>query len=154
MVGDDCGVFWGYVCRCTLSELCDCGVAGCGGTTDCGGVCCIGLLLVLVEPMGVHCPQGSELSGEVSAFCGSFVWCVLTGSGDASGAIGSNVGVGLGRKPEVESNGVLGEGYMPGYLSCLLMRSASPVTLNDDGGVIQFGEELDVIEGCKTINDW
>ena len=22
-----------------LSELCDCGVAGCGGTTDCGGVC-------------------------------------------------------------------------------------------------------------------
>ena len=45
------------------------------------------MLLVLVEPIGVHCPQGSELSGEVSAFY-PFVWCVLTGSGDASGAIG------------------------------------------------------------------
>ena len=39
VVGDDCGVFWDCVCRCVLSELCDCGVAGCGGTTDCGGVC-------------------------------------------------------------------------------------------------------------------
>ena len=88
VVGDDCGVFWGCVCGCTLFELCDCGVAGCGGTTDCGGVCCVGVLLVLVEPMGVRCPQGSEFSGEVSAFCGSFVWCMLTGSGDASCAIG------------------------------------------------------------------
>ena len=43
---------------------------------------------MLVESMGVHCPQGSELSGEVSVFCCSFVWCVLTGSGDAAGAIG------------------------------------------------------------------
>ena len=46
------------------------------------------MLLVLVEPTGVHCPQGSELSSEVSAFCCLFVWCVLTGSGDAAGAIG------------------------------------------------------------------
>ena len=37
--GDDCGVFWGCVCGGVLFELCDCGVAGCGGTTDCGGVC-------------------------------------------------------------------------------------------------------------------
>ena len=43
---------------------------------------------MLVEPMGVHCPRGSELSGEVPAFCCSFVWCMLTGSGDVSGAIG------------------------------------------------------------------
>ena len=43
---------------------------------------------MLVEPMGVHCPQGSELSDEVSASCYLFVWFVLTGSGDASGAIG------------------------------------------------------------------
>ena len=46
------------------------------------------MLVMLVEPMGVHCPQGSELSGEVSAFRCPFVWCVLTGSGDAAGAIG------------------------------------------------------------------
>ena len=46
------------------------------------------MLLMLVEPMGVHCPHGSELSGEVSAFCCSLVWCVLTSSGDVSGAIG------------------------------------------------------------------
>ena len=39
VVGDDCGVFWDYVCECMLFELCDCGVAGCGGTTNCGGVC-------------------------------------------------------------------------------------------------------------------
>ena len=46
------------------------------------------MLLVLVDPTGVHCPQGSELSGDVSMFCGLFVWCVLTVSGDVSGAIG------------------------------------------------------------------
>ena len=46
------------------------------------------MLVMLVEPMGVGCPQGSELSCEVSAFCCPFVWCVLTGSGDAAGAIG------------------------------------------------------------------
>ena len=39
IVGDDCGVFWDRVCECMLSELCNCGVAGCGGTTNCGGVC-------------------------------------------------------------------------------------------------------------------
>ena len=43
---------------------------------------------MLVEPMGVRCPQGSELSGDVSAFCCPSVWCVLTASGDAAGAIG------------------------------------------------------------------
>ena len=36
---DDCSVFWGCVHECMLSELCNCDVAGCGGTTDCGGVC-------------------------------------------------------------------------------------------------------------------
>ena len=40
------------------------------------------------------------------------------------------MGVGLGTKPEVEGKGVLGGGYIPGCLSCLLMRSASPVTLS------------------------
>ena len=34
------------------------------------------MLVMLVEPMGVHCPQGSELSGEVSAFCCLFVCMV------------------------------------------------------------------------------
>ena len=56
---------------------------------------------------------------------------MLTGSGDAAGAIGWNVGVGLGTKPKVEGKGVLGGGggYIPSCLSCLSMRSASPVTL-------------------------
>ena len=40
------------------------------------------------------------------------------------------MGVGLGTKPEVEGNGVLGKGYIPGCLNCLSMRSASPVTLS------------------------
>ena len=88
------------------------------------------MLLVLVDPMGVHCPQSSELSGDVSMFCGLCVRCVLTVSGDVSGAMGRNVGVGLGTKPEVEGNGVLGKGYIPGCLNCLSMRSASPVTLS------------------------
>ena len=60
--------------------------------------------------MGVHCPQGSELSGEVSAFHCPFVWCVLTGSDEVAGAIGWNMGVGLGTKPEVEGKGVLDGG--------------------------------------------
>ena len=38
LVGDDCCVFWGCVCRDVLLELCDCGVTGCGGANDCGGV--------------------------------------------------------------------------------------------------------------------
>ena len=88
------------------------------------------MLLAFIDPIGVHCPQGSELSGDVSTFCGLFVWCVLTGSGDASGTIGCSVGVGLGTKPKVEGNGVLGKGYLPGFLNCLLMRSASLVTLS------------------------
>ena len=40
------------------------------------------------------------------------------------------MGVGLGTKSEVEGKGVLGRGYIPGCLSCLSMRSASPVTLS------------------------
>ena len=39
VVGDYCGVFWDCVCGCMLFGLYDCGVAGCGDTTDCGGVC-------------------------------------------------------------------------------------------------------------------
>ena len=39
VVGDDCGVFCDCVCGCMLFGLGDCGVAGCGGTTNCGGVC-------------------------------------------------------------------------------------------------------------------
>ena len=46
------------------------------------------MLLVLVDPMGVHCPQGSELSGDVSILGGSFVWCILMVFGDASCEIG------------------------------------------------------------------
>ena len=46
------------------------------------------MLVMLAESMGVHCPQGSELSGEVSAFCCLFVGCMLTASDEAAGAIG------------------------------------------------------------------
>ena len=45
------------------------------------------MLVMLVEPMGVRFPQGSEFSGEVSAFFCLSVWCVLTaGGGTADGA--------------------------------------------------------------------
>ena len=40
------------------------------------------------------------------------------------------MGVGLGTKLEVEGNGVLGKGYIPDCFNCLLMRSASLVTLS------------------------
>ena len=42
------------------------------------------------------------------------------------------MGVGIGTKPEVEGKGALGGGggYIPGCLSCLSMRSASPVILS------------------------
>ena len=40
------------------------------------------------------------------------------------------MGVGLGTKPELEGKGFLDGGYIPGCLSCLLMRSASPVILS------------------------
>ena len=88
------------------------------------------MLLVLADPLEVCCPQGSELPGDVSTLCGLFVWWVLTVFDDVSSAIGRNVGVGLGTKPKVEGNGVLGKGYIPGCLNCLSMRSASPVTLS------------------------
>ena len=39
VVGGECGVFWDGVCECMLFGLCNCGVAGCGGTTNCGDVC-------------------------------------------------------------------------------------------------------------------
>ena len=45
------------------------------------------MLVMLSEFVGVHCPQGSELSGEDSVFCCLFVCCELTGCGDA-GTIG------------------------------------------------------------------
>ena len=43
---------------------------------------------------------------------------------------GLNVDVGLGMNPEAEGIGVLGKGYIPGHCNCLLMRSASLVTLS------------------------
>ena len=45
------------------------------------------MFVMLAESGGVHCPQGSEFSGEDSVFCCSFVCCVLMGCGDA-GTIG------------------------------------------------------------------
>ena len=42
------------------------------------------MLVTLVEPMGVHCPQGSELPGDISALCCLSVWCVLTAGGGAA----------------------------------------------------------------------
>ena len=55
-----------------LLGLGDHDVAGCGGTTNCGGVCCDGVLLVLVDSLGVCCPQDIELPGDVSTLCGLF----------------------------------------------------------------------------------
>ena len=46
------------------------------------------MLVMLAKSGGVHCPQGSEFSGEVSAFCCLFVWCTLTACGDAADVIG------------------------------------------------------------------
>ena len=40
------------------------------------------------------------------------------------------MGVGLGTKAEVEGKGVGCNGYIPGCLICLLIRSASLVTLS------------------------
>ena len=40
------------------------------------------------------------------------------------------MGVGLGTEPEVEGNGVLDKGYIPGCLYCLWIRSVSPVTFS------------------------
>ena len=54
----------------------------------------------------------------------------------------------------MEGKGVVCNGYIPGSLSCLSMRSASLVTLDYSDGVIQLGKEFDVIVGGKTINDW
>ena len=105
-------------------------MAGCGGTTNCGGVCWDGVLVTLAKPMGGCCPQGSELPGDVSALCCLSVWCVSTASGGVADAIGWNVEEGFDTKPEVEGKGVLGGGYIPGCLSCRSMRSALPVTLS------------------------
>ena len=44
--------------------------------------------VVLVDPMGVHCPQGSELSGDVSIFCWLCVLCVLADSSHVPGVMG------------------------------------------------------------------
>ena len=49
---------------------------------------------------------------------------------ELAGVTGLNVDVGLGMNPEVEGIGVLGKGYIPGHRNCLLMRSASLVTLS------------------------
>ena len=60
-----------YVCA--FFGMWVCGAGDCGGTTGCGGVFSDGVLVMLAESGGVRCPQGSELSGEVSAFCCLFV---------------------------------------------------------------------------------
>ena len=80
VIRDTCGVFWCCVCGCMLFGLGNGGIAGSGGTTGCGGVCWDGVLVMLAEAIGVCCPQGSELSGDVSALCCLFVLCVLAAS--------------------------------------------------------------------------
>ena len=49
---------------------------------------------------------------------------------ELAGVTGLNVDVGLGMNPEVEGIGVLSKGYIPSHHSCLLVRSASLVTLS------------------------
>ena len=66
--------------------ICVC-VCGCEGVFCCGGVLSDCVLVMLSEFVGVHCPQGSELSGEDSAFCCLLACCEFIGCGDA-GAIG------------------------------------------------------------------
>ena len=70
------------------------------------------MFIVLFESEVFHCPLGSKLSGEDSAFCCLCVCCELIGYGDA-GTIGSNVGVGLGTKAEVEGKGLYVMGTYP-----------------------------------------
>ena len=77
---------------------------------------------VLVELVGVCCPQGSELWGEDSVFVSGVVTCC--------GEIGANVEVGLGTKVDVVGKEFVCRGYIPGRQSCLLIRSASPVILS------------------------
>ena len=92
-----------------------------------GGVLWDGVFVLLSELVGIHCPQGSELSGEYSVFC-FCVHCVLTCHGNV-GTIGWNVEVGLCTKAEVEGKWFVCKGYIPSCQSCLLIRSASLVIL-------------------------
>ena len=57
------------------------------------GVCGDGVFEVLVEPVGVLCPQGSEFCGEDSVFWLSVNCC---------GELGLKMDVGLGAEAEVE----------------------------------------------------
>ena len=83
--------FWvaceGLACVGVLFGLGNCGAAGCGGTNGCGGVCWDGVLVTLAGAMGVCCPQGSELPGDVSVLCCPSVWCVSAATCGAAGAI-------------------------------------------------------------------
>ena len=84
LIGDGCLFFVGGDVFCVCMCVCAC---GCEGTTGCGGVFLDGVFVVFSESIGVHCLQGSKLSGEDSVFCCLFVCCELTGCGDA-GTIG------------------------------------------------------------------
>ena len=71
---------------------------------------------LLVEFVGVHCPQGSGLWNKDSVF-----WFVVFGVVTCCGEVGSNV--------DGEGNEFVCRGYIPGRRSCLLITSASPVIL-------------------------
>ena len=71
---------------------------------------------------------------------------------ELAGATGLNVDVGLGMNPEVEGIGVLGKGYIPGHHNCLLMRSASLVTLSMMVTVSYSSGKLYVIICPETID--
>ena len=84
----------------------------------------------MTETVGVHCPHGNELPGDDPMLCCWYVFWASAVSCELAGATGLNVYFGLGMSPEVEGIGVLGKGYIPGHHNCLLMRSASLVTLS------------------------
>ena len=93
-------------------------------------VTCGGVLLIVAEAVGVHCPHRSDLLGDDPTLGCWYVFWASAVCCELAGATGLNVDVGLGMNPEVEGTGVLGKGYIPGHCNCLSMRSASLVTLS------------------------
>ena len=89
-----------------------------------------GVLVFLTEAVGVHCPHGSELPGDDPMLCCWYVFWASAVCCELAGVTGLNVDIGLGMNPEVDGIGVLGKGYIPSHCNCLLMRSASLVTLS------------------------
>ena len=113
---------------------------------------CGGVLVFLTGTVGVHCPHGSELPGDDPMLCCWYVFWASAVCCELADATGLNVDVGLGMNPEVEGIGVLGKGYIPGHRNCLLMRSASLVTLTDGDSIVQLRKKLYVIICPETID--